>query len=1112
LRRLAGACKHWRPFPLNHLKSALQAPEASLKTTLRNFALSLFCICSMPWLCSCSAAYESEPLVEYSTDVVVTDTRPRSLTRELEPGVFLVEIRERDVDLRVSLDVGSRHVDLADAYLRHGVHRSVVRLGEASRLRLTFDSADARGWKGSAAVRILRWPVSAPGAPPDDGLLGLEALGRGGELIAQGKPEAWRAALTAFEAAAQHFRSARDLHLLAETEYQRAQLELNFLSDAMASRRNAESALANFGAAGDGTGVQRAALLLAQGDFELASRLGPEVARADQRALLDDAALRAGGAQEFFEKHDLQSDALAALDVACTRERLLGRDEQDTLAFESMRNRARAREDNHFGIVATQRLAQIARRRGDVQRAVALYEDLRPLLDRSRDPGLQAAVGSALGDALLERGEFDRALLLHVDALEIWNERGDGRQVARELAALAAVQLKTGSPDRALAALEGALSLGERAHDRDGHVVTLQLAATAAGQLGRHEVAIEYLRDAERLDAHGVALERTRLLQAGELRMTGALDAAERALQRPLAAGDASVRAGALLERARLRQAQRRYVEALADLGTADAIQQRLGLNFDRIETSSARALALLDAGDVAGASGAADTAVMLESRIRVNSASPEIRARFLAANYAPYEARIEVQLAGDDPAASWRAFRSADAIRARGLTDRLARGARGARPAPDGEVDRLHAALSRLQGDYERRVRRGIAGTVAALEAKQRIETLHWQREARLLSQEGVEPAEANALPESIEDARLGIPADTAVLAYFVGDRRTHAWLLTRQELRHAVLPGRRALERLTTEFIERQRQDADPVADTTRLLGPLLNDVSARRLVVLADGPLNGLPFAALPMPHGKPRELLIDRFVITAAPSLALAMRPASAAPAAGRRVAVISDPVYTADDRRLSTATNRASQFRGVDSDADRLARLPYSAIEARAVARAFDGARIIELTGFDATARHVIDLPSQELDVLHFATHAVVRRDAPEQSALFLSEYAADGSSLPSDRLTAEDIRRAGLRAGVVVLSGCATGDGHELRGEGVLGLAYGFLSNGTDTVVASLWPVEDALTARFMQEFYAAYRAGGSASEALRSAQLRTRNSGSSPVWASFVVRSSSLH
>ncbi len=224
-----------------------------------------------------------------------------------------------------------------------------------------------------------------------------------------------------------------------------------------------------------------------------------------------------------------------------------------------------------------------------------------------------------------------------------------------------------------------------------------------------------------------------------------------------------------------------------------------------------------------------------------------------------------------------------------------------------------------------------------------------------------------------------------------------------------------------------------------------------------------------------------------------------------------MAVISDPVYTPDDRRLTAAASRASLYRGVEADSDRLARLPYSAIEARAVMRAFEGADIIALAGFDATVPRVVELPSRDLGVLHFATHAEARRDSPEQSALFLSEYAADGSPLPLDRLTAEEIRRNGLRADVVVLSGCATGDGRELRGEGVLGLTYGFLSNGSNTVVASLWPVEDALTARFMQEFYAAYRAGGHAADALRVAQLRTRGIAGPSVWASFVVRSGSL-
>jgi CHAT domain-containing protein len=236
---------------------------------------------------------------------------------------------------------------------------------------------------------------------------------------------------------------------------------------------------------------------------------------------------------------------------------------------------------------------------------------------------------------------------------------------------------------------------------------------------------------------------------------------------------------------------------------------------------------------------------------------------------------------------------------------------------------------------------------------------------------------------------------------------------------------------------------------------------------------------------------------------APSLALAMQEHADATRRGTRVAVVSDPVYAPDDQRLGPPpTSRSLR----SPSPDNLIRLPYSALEARAVTRVF-GNQTIDLSGFEATSQRVLELPWKDLAVLHFATHALARKDSPEQSALFLSAYAPDGTLLPDTRLTTSEITRYRLRADLVVLSGCATGDGNALRGEGVLGLTYGFLANGSRSVVASLWPVEDASTARFMNEFYQAFRATGSASEALRNAQLRTRGSTSVPVWSSFVVR-----
>ncbi|MEO8063426.1 MAG: CHAT domain-containing protein [Pseudomonadota bacterium] len=1075
--------------------------------------LQSFCTAWVLCLSGCTGGFDSEPLVEYSTEINIEGSKPQSVTRQLRAGIYLLEIRERDIDLRVKVDAGTQHTELADAYLRHGLHRLVVSLRQPTAVRLTLSSVDQRSWRGAAAVRVLRWPTIDADASPDERLLGFQALGKSSELVAHDDTKSWRAAIAPLREAAGHFRAANDLQSLAEAEYQRGWVELNLLFDFGAGRRTAEDALVHFRAADDMVGAQRAAMLLGLHEFNIATQMSPDVPRTEQHALLDLAAGRMQAAQKFFEAHDLTSDTFQAITLACIRESILGHIDLNAAVYEQLRVRAHARNDKFYEAGAMHNLAYIAHHKGDVVTAAAMYNDLLPLIERDRNPDMYATILSNLGYALIALGEFDRALVLHAEALDLFSARGDESQTARELVALAAIQFRSGNVERALANIESALPLYEHSLDQVGHVSALRLAGNAAAELGQHDLALKYLRNAEKRDKNGITIDRTRVLIARELRTLGDLRGADQILTQLMRTSDESTRADVIAERARLRQRQHRDREALEDLRVADAIYQRLKLDFDRIDSSSALALALLAAGDSKGAAHAADTAVAIETQIRVKAANPEMRARFLSASYAPYEARIEVDLSGEgpkDPDAIWKAFRTAEAIRARSLADRLAHVTHPSDLPRDEQIDRLREQMTALQVDLERSTRRQNVSEDALLELRRRIDETRTRLEARSLSH-AAHSNSSLAIADSRAEVQAALPHDTAVLAYFVGDLRSHGWLLSRNELRHVTLPGRRALQSLVSNFVQRQRSHLKTPADEAfaPLLGNLLNGVTAKRLLILPDGPLNGLPFAALPMPHGQPHELLIDRFVLTAAPSLALAMRPHVGRASQPTHVAIISDPVYTADDRRLMVAARDQVTYRGVESTTPGFARLPYSAIEARAVARAFEGAEVIELMGFNATVRRVIELPSQDLDVLHFATHAVARKDAPEQSALFLSEFAADGTPLAADRLTADDIARSGLRADVVVLSGCATGDGRELRGEGVLGLTYGFLANGSHTVIGSLWPVEDALTARFMEEFYAAYRISGRAADALRVAQLRTRGTAASAVWSSFVVRAS---
>jgi CHAT domain-containing protein len=1070
---------------------------------------------SLLCLSACGGGMQSEPLVEFSTEVNVPGASPQSVTRQLRAGVYLVEIRERDIDLRVAIDAAAEHRELGDAFLRHGVHRSVVSLDAPAALRVTLQSIDQRTWRGSAAVRILRWPPAPAQAPTDRRLLGFIALGKANELVARDDKESWRESLRPFREAVAHFENARDLPSLAETEYQMGWVEFNLLYQYEDARRSAEASQAHFDSIDDQTGVHRAANLRALNEFNIAAGMGPEVPRSEQRELLDRAVARLEDARKYFAKQGLLTDEIVSLNRTSIRPVMLGDYDASARIYEQSLARATARGDKFHEAMYGGSLGFVAAHKGQILKAVTLYERALAHIERDRNPDFYASIISNLGYALITLGEFDRAQVLHTEALEVFSSRGDEGQTANEYLALAAIQFRSGDVERALTTIESALPLFERARNFEGVTSALRMAGNAAAELERHDVALDYLRRAELSDKNDRSLENTRILIASELRELGDFQRAEQVLAQLVKTSNEAARAAALAERARLRQRQHRAAEALADLRAADATYARLKLDFNRIDTSAALAMALLAAGDITGAGAAADTAIGIETKIRVSSANPELRARFLSASYAPYEARIEVDLAGlsaRDPAAIWKAFRVAESLRARSLTDRLAHGPRRAGIQRDELADRLRVTLTSLQMDLERQLRRGMSTEEEIHETRRLIDEARAHLETRLVAKRGVRAGAQLAIPETREAMQAALPENTAVLAYFVGDQRSHGWLLSRDDLRHTTLPGRRELESIVRGFVAQQRAGAGAQRDprVALLLGRLLVGTQAKRLLILPDGPLNSLPFAALPLPQGNPREQLIDRFVISAAPSLALALRPTRHASGERLRVAVISDPVYTPDDRRLAVAAHHPATYRGAEPAGD-LARLAYSAIEARAVVRAFAGADIIELAGFNATARRVIELPSEGLDVLHFATHAIARRDSPEQSALFLSEYAADGTPLPSDRLTADDIARSGLRADVVVLSGCATGDGRELRGEGVLGLAYGFLGNGSHTVVASLWPVEDALTAHFMEEFYSAYRASGRASDALRTAQLRTRGGAASAVWSSFVVRANAL-
>ena len=239
---------------------------------------------------------------------------------------------------------------------------------------------------------------------------------------------------------------------------------------------------------------------------------------------------------------------------------------------------------------------------------------------------------------------------------------------------------------------------------------------------------------------------------------------------------------------------------------------------------------------------------------------------------------------------------------------------------------------------------------------------------------------------------------------------------------------------------------------------------------LTIVPHGALVNVAFAALQDETGR---YLLEDFTLHYAPAGAVLQFTAGRRRADARTgpVLIVADPV-PAKTTRLDRP----------------LPPLPGARIEARDIARQLPRARVTLLTGADATEQHVA-AAAQRTAVVHFATHAVVRDDAPFESFLAV----APDSASTTGRMTTDAIYRWNLDADLVVLSACRSGGGR-VSGDGIAALARAFIYAGAPSVIASVWDVADRATGPLMASFYRSWLSGASKSRALRNAQLTMLN------------------
>lgn len=734
-------------------------------------------------------------------------------------------------------------------------------------------------------------------------------------------------------------------------------------------------------------------------------------------------------------------------------------------------------------------LARLDDRLGDAQAALRALERARGLWREVGNAIQEADTRVELGRLLVSLQRPGEARALFDEALVVFRAHGVRRSEAAALGGLGEALVALGRAADAAARLGEALAIQAEIGDAGGAVNSRLALAQAERARGHAATAVAQLDEA-------LAATRATHNRQGEARALRELGLTH------LAAGDAeraSASFGEALDLCRAHGYRPCEALALGGLARVEAGRGRLVLAEERIRA-----------------------AVELLEGLRGQAARRDLRASYASLLREHYDLALDVQMRrhAERPAAGFDAHALAisERARARGLVELLVEAqADLRRDAAQALLDQERVLLDAINARSAAQQRALAAGGDAA-GAGRDLDSLLARYEdvqARLREASPRYAALTRATPPDAAEIRARLlDADTTLLEYALGTPRSYLWAVTKDGLRSFVLPPREQIEdaarallerlsaRPTTGPVEPRAAEASAARLAALLFGPL-GQRPTRRLLIIPDGLLQVLPFAALPWP-GESEPLLARHEIVTlpSAGTLEALRRAAASRAPAPRSVVVVADPVFDAQDERVRGAvrqarsapmpdTTRAALARALG--VEQLPRLPLTRREADALRRVAPDATA--LLGFEARREAVLGAALRDYRIVHLATHGLAHAEQPALSGVALS--LVDERGAPQDGfLRLQDLYDLRLSADLVVLSACQTAYGRDLRGEGVVSFARGFMHAGATRVLASLWQVHDEATAALMAAFYdALLRRGLTPAAALREAQLGLRGS-----------------
>ncbi len=829
--------------------------------------------------------------------------------------------------------------------------------------------------------------------------------------------------------------------------------------------------------------------------------------------------------------------------------------------------------------LALQGIAGIQQTNGNYQKAFESYLTALELVKELNDRSGQASILNTLANLYSKTGDKQSYFLYAEQSLAIWRELNDIYGVSNLLTNLSVAYRMSGNTQKVVELMEEGVAIQRKHGDKNGQAAMIGNLGTAHLQTGNKQKALECFKESlalyeEAKIAIGIISAKSKL--GGFYQETGDIQTAlsyyEEVLKAVRLLGTRRDTEAATLSS--IGSAYKQvgdYQKAIENYRNAQTIWRDIS-NIDQ-ESNALLNIAKVEnaRGNLVEARKAIESAIEIVESQRAGFVSQEQRALFRQSKQEFYDFHTGLLMNqhAQQPQASYNtiAFETNERYIARSIMDSLIESKADIR---EGIEPSLLERERKLQTELKNKSD-ALMRFSSRKPSKEQEETARKEFDSLLVDYQQLQSQIRSTSPRYAaltEPASLSLPEiqqqvldnDSVLIEYALGKEKSFVWVVTKNSIDSYELPkrveietlARRVYELLTVrtkrikfETSEEQRKrtekaDADfynAISSLSKaVLAPFADKLTKKRLLVVADGALQYIPFSALST--NTQYEPLIAKYEIVNLPSasaLSVLRQQLNGREPAPNAVAIIADPVFGTDDERMKPYLSKISgdqkskavtqykpspafvvelnrSIRAIESGDKEinLSRLPFTRKEALAIsAQVAQPERKIALDF--AAGREFLNSPEiSKYKIVHFATHGFFNTTNPELSGIVLSLVNQKGERRDGF-LFVRDIYNLKLPAELVVLSGCRTGLGKEIRGEGLVGLTRGFMYAGAARVAVSLWDVNDEATSELMTIFYRGMLKDKlSPSAALRQAQvsmMKDKRWNSPYYWASFVIQ-----